>query len=88
MRNTVVTPEGDRILWVEPSGHEPSHVHVHGHVHGLGATSPAHFAEVAVHPLPADRRSLLVDLLRHGISDGRRASTAPWNRTLMPSPRP
>lgn len=39
------------------------------YVHGLGATSPAYFTEVAVHPLLAGRRSLLVDLLGHGISD-------------------
>ena len=39
------------------------------YVHGLGATSPAYFAEVAVHLLLAGRRSLLIDLLGHGISD-------------------
>ncbi|WP_432093082.1 alpha/beta fold hydrolase [Streptomyces sp. bgisy100] len=65
MRQAVVTPEGDRIRWVELPGQEPSRVYVHG----LGATSPAYFAEVAVHPLLAGRRSLLVDLLGHGLSD-------------------
>ncbi|MBT2900544.1 alpha/beta fold hydrolase [Streptomyces sp. McG3] len=65
MRNAVVTPEGGRIRWVELPGQEPSRVYVHG----LGATSPAYFAEVAVHPLLAGRRSLLIDLLGHGISD-------------------
>ncbi|MFF4953419.1 alpha/beta fold hydrolase [Streptomyces chattanoogensis] len=65
MRNAVVTPEGDRIRWVELPGQEPSRVYVHG----LGATSPAYFAEAAVHPLLAGRRSLLIDLLGHGISD-------------------
>lgn len=65
MRSAVVTPEGDRIRWVELPGTEPARVFVHG----LGATSPAYFAEVAVHPLLAGRRSLLVDLLGHGISD-------------------
>jgi pimeloyl-ACP methyl ester carboxylesterase len=60
-----VTPEGDRIRWVELPGQDPSRVYVHG----LGATSPAYFAEVAVHPLLAGRRSLLVDLLGHGLSD-------------------
>jgi pimeloyl-ACP methyl ester carboxylesterase len=65
VRNAVVTPEGDRIRWVELPGQEPSRVYVHG----LGATSPAYFAEVAVHPLLAGRRSLLIDLLGHGLSD-------------------
>ncbi|MET9593075.1 alpha/beta hydrolase [Streptomyces sp. NPDC006516] len=65
MRNAAVTPEGDQIRWVELPGQEPSRVYVHG----LGATSPAYFTEVAVHPLLAGRRSLLIDLLGHGISD-------------------
>lgn len=65
VRNAAVTPEGDQIRWVELPGQEPPRVYVHG----LGATSPAYFAEVAVHPLLAGRRSLLIDLLGHGISD-------------------
>ncbi|MGW7287821.1 alpha/beta fold hydrolase [Streptomyces sp. NPDC054847] len=65
MRSATVTPEGDRIRWVELPGQEPPRVYVHG----LGATSPAYFTEVAVHPLLAGRRSLLIDLLGHGISD-------------------
>ncbi len=65
MRDAVVTAQGDRIRWVELPGREPSRVYVHG----LGATSPAYFAEAAVHPLLAGRRSLLIDLLGHGLSD-------------------
>ncbi|MGW3322937.1 alpha/beta fold hydrolase [Streptomyces virginiae] len=65
MRNAVVTPEGDRIRWVELAGEEPARVYVHG----LGSTSPAYFAASATHPLLARRRSLLVDLLGHGHSD-------------------
>ncbi|MGX5209566.1 alpha/beta fold hydrolase [Streptomyces violaceus] len=65
MRSVAVTPEGDHIRWVELPGQEPSRVYVHG----LGATSPAYFTHVAVDPLLAGRRSLLVDLLGHGISD-------------------
>ncbi|MFD7501840.1 alpha/beta fold hydrolase [Streptomyces sp. NPDC059850] len=65
MRNAVVTTEGDQIRWVELPGREPSRVYVHG----LGATSPAYFAEIALHPLLAGHRSLLIDLLGHGISD-------------------
>ncbi|MFF8848243.1 alpha/beta fold hydrolase [Streptomyces sp. NPDC015127] len=65
MRDAAVTPGGDRIRWVELPGQEPPRVYVHG----LGASSPAYFTEVAVHPLLAGRRSLLLDLLGHGISD-------------------
>ncbi|MFB6959853.1 alpha/beta fold hydrolase [Streptomyces sp. NPDC056309] len=65
MRDAVVTSEGDRMRWVELPGKEPPRVYVHG----LGATSPAYFTETAVHPLLTGRRSLLIDLLGHGISD-------------------
>ncbi|MEV4441826.1 alpha/beta hydrolase [Streptomyces sp. NPDC049577] len=65
MRSATVTPEGDRIRWVELPGEEPARVYVHG----LGATSPVYFAEVAAHPALAGRRSLLIDLLGFGISD-------------------
>ncbi|MFG2458932.1 alpha/beta fold hydrolase [Streptomyces sp. NPDC048523] len=65
MRSAVATTEGDRIRWVELPGRERARVYVHG----LGATSPAYFAETAVHPLLAGHRSLLIDLLGHGISD-------------------
>lgn len=65
MRSAVVTDRGDRIRWVELPGEEPARVYVHG----LGATSPAYFAEAVAHPLLAGRRSLLVDLLGFGISD-------------------
>ncbi|MFG2642889.1 alpha/beta fold hydrolase [Streptomyces sp. NPDC048370] len=65
MRTATVTPEGDRIRWVELPGREPTRVYVHG----LGSTSPAYFTEAAVNPLLAGHRSLLIDLLGHGISD-------------------
>ncbi|MFI1246430.1 alpha/beta fold hydrolase [Streptomyces anulatus] len=65
MRSAAVTPEGSRIRWVELPGQEPPRVYVHG----LGATSPAYYAEIAVHPLLAGHRSLLIDMLGHGISD-------------------
>ncbi|GAA3510631.1 alpha/beta fold hydrolase [Actinocatenispora rupis] len=54
-----------RMRWVELPGTDPARVYVHG----LGSTSPAYFAGVATHPALAGRRSLLVDLLGHGISD-------------------
>ncbi|KOV59261.1 alpha/beta fold hydrolase [Streptomyces sp. MMG1121] len=65
MRAAAVTPAGDLMRWVELPGAEPARVYVHG----LGSTSPAYFAEAAVHPLLAGHRSLLIDLLGHGISD-------------------
>lgn len=65
MRSVAVTPEGDQIRWVELPGQEPPRVYVHG----LGATSPVYFTEVAVDPRLAGRRSLLIDLMGHGISD-------------------
>ncbi|MEV0264276.1 alpha/beta hydrolase [Streptomyces sp. NPDC050617] len=65
MYSAVVTPAGDRIRWVELPGEEPARVYVHG----LGASSGPYFTGVAVHPLLAGRRALLVDLLGHGISD-------------------
>lgn len=51
--------------WVELQGREPARVYVHG----LGASGAAYFAASAAHPLLAGRRSLLVDLLGHGLSD-------------------
>ncbi|PIM70696.1 alpha/beta hydrolase [Streptomyces sp. JV178] len=65
MRGAVVTGAGDRIRWVEWAGDEPCRVYVHG----LGAASGPYFTAVATHPALAGRRSLLVDLLGHGISD-------------------
>ena len=65
MRNATVTTEGDQIRRVELPGREPARVCVHG----PDATSPAYFAGAAVHPLLAGHRSLLIDLLGHGISD-------------------
>ncbi|GAA3278901.1 alpha/beta hydrolase [Streptomyces labedae] len=65
MHSAAVTTEGDRIRWAELPGGDPARVYVHG----LGATSPLYFAETAVHPLLAGRRSLLIDLLGHGHSD-------------------
>ncbi|MFE0463898.1 alpha/beta fold hydrolase [Kitasatospora sp. NPDC058965] len=65
MHSAPVTPAGDRIRWVELPGGGPARVYVHG----LGASSPAYFAEVASDPLLAGRRSLLVDLLGFGHSD-------------------
>ncbi|MDI3403795.1 alpha/beta fold hydrolase [Streptomyces cavernicola] len=67
MRSAVVTAEGDRIRWVELPGREDAPARVY--LHGLGATSPAYFADVATRAPLAGHRSLLLDLLGHGISD-------------------
>ncbi|MGW1458034.1 alpha/beta fold hydrolase [Streptomyces albidoflavus] len=80
MRDAVVTPDGDRMRWVEiPGGGGDSGTAGQGgrtvqppprvYVHGLGAGSPAYFAAAATHPLLAGPRSLLVDLLGFGLSD-------------------
>ncbi|MFE7194420.1 alpha/beta fold hydrolase [Kitasatospora sp. NPDC057541] len=65
MRDATVTPNGDRIRWVEIPGREP----VRLYLHGLGASSPVYYAAAAAHPLLAGHRSLLLDLLGFGISD-------------------
>ncbi|MFD0276123.1 alpha/beta fold hydrolase [Kitasatospora sp. NPDC127111] len=65
MREATVTPNGDRIRWVELPGAGPARLYLHG----LGATSPVYFAAAAAHPLLTGRRSLLLDLLGFGISD-------------------
>ncbi|MFK4111487.1 alpha/beta fold hydrolase [Streptomyces sp. NPDC002176] len=65
IRDAVVSAEGDRMRWVELPGGEAPRVYLHG----LGATASAYFAEAAAHPLLAGHRTLLVDLLGHGLSD-------------------
>ncbi|MFE6719004.1 alpha/beta fold hydrolase [Streptomyces albidoflavus] len=83
MRDAVVTPDGDRMRWVEiPGGGGDDRDTGRGgrgerdvqppprvYVHGLGASSPAYFAAAATHPLLTGPRSLLVDLLGFGLSD-------------------
>ncbi|WP_406195807.1 alpha/beta hydrolase [Kitasatospora sp. NBC_01560] len=65
MRDVTVTPNGDRIRWVELPGAEPARLYLHG----LGASSPVYYAAAAAHPLLTGRRSLLLDLMGFGISD-------------------
>ncbi|MFB6891553.1 alpha/beta fold hydrolase [Kitasatospora sp. NPDC056327] len=65
MRDATVTPNGDRIRWVEIPGREPARLYLHG----LGASSPVYYAGAVAHPLLTGRRSLLLDLLGFGISD-------------------
>ncbi|MFJ2897716.1 alpha/beta fold hydrolase [Streptomyces sp. NPDC087218] len=80
MHDAQVTDGGARIRWVElpgaagatgatgatgETGGRPDRVYLHG----LGASSGPYFAASATHPLLADGRSLLVDLLGFGISD-------------------
>ncbi|MET8349178.1 MULTISPECIES: alpha/beta fold hydrolase [unclassified Micromonospora] len=65
MHGAQVRPDGTTIRWVELPGAEPARVYLHG----LGASSPVYFAAVATNPTLAGRRTLMMDLLGHGISD-------------------
>nr|WTB32824.1 alpha/beta hydrolase [Streptomyces sp. NBC_00830] len=68
MQNAQVTADGARIRWVElpgPGGTSRTRLYLHG----LGASSGPYFTASAVHPLLADSRSLLMDMLGFGISD-------------------
>ncbi|MGW2177033.1 alpha/beta fold hydrolase [Streptomyces sp. NPDC001732] len=73
MRDAQVTDEGARIRWVELPGGTGGPGSTGGptrvYLHGLGASSGPYFAASATHPLLAEGRSLLVDLLGFGISD-------------------
>lgn len=64
MRAVEIRP-GVKIRWVEVPGASPARVYLHD----LGASSAPYYAEAVAHPLLADRRSLMMDLLGFGISD-------------------
>lgn len=68
MRNAQVTADGACIRWVELPG-RPGTSRTRVYLHGLGASSGPYFTASAAHPLLADGRSLLMDLLGFGISD-------------------
>ncbi|WP_405715429.1 MULTISPECIES: alpha/beta fold hydrolase [unclassified Streptomyces] len=68
MHNAQVTDDGARIRWVELPG-RPGGSRTRVYLHGLGASSGPYFTAGAAHPLLADSRSLLMDLLGFGISD-------------------
>ncbi|MFF2957791.1 alpha/beta fold hydrolase [Streptomyces sp. NPDC057963] len=68
MQNAQVTADGARIRWVELPG-RPGASRTRVYLHGLGASSGPYFTASAAHPLLADGRSLLMDLLGFGISD-------------------
>ncbi|MFC5916244.1 alpha/beta hydrolase [Streptomyces pulveraceus] len=68
MHNARVTADGARIRWVEIPG-RPGGSRTRVFLHGLGASSGPYFTASATHPLLADGRSLLMDLLGFGISD-------------------
>ncbi|MEV0647948.1 alpha/beta hydrolase [Phytomonospora sp. NPDC050363] len=65
MRSAPVRPDGAAIRWAEIPGREPARVYLHG----LGASSAPYYAGVVSHPELAGHRSLLMDLLGHGVSD-------------------
>ncbi|GAA2042035.1 alpha/beta hydrolase [Catenulispora yoronensis] len=56
---------GSSIRWVELPGSAPTRVYLHG----LGSSSAHYYAEVATCDALRGRRSLLLDLLGHGVSD-------------------
>ncbi|MFG3528814.1 alpha/beta fold hydrolase [Streptomyces sp. NPDC047917] len=68
MQHARVTADGARIRWVELPGRSGG-ARTRVYVHGLGASSGPYFTASAAHPLLADSRSLLMDLLGFGISD-------------------
>ncbi len=65
MRSATVRPDGTKIRWVELPGREPARVYLHGY----GSSASHYYAEAVLHPALAGHRSLLLDLLGHGISD-------------------
>ncbi|MEV6161326.1 alpha/beta hydrolase [Streptomyces sp. NPDC052052] len=72
MRNAQVTADGAHIRWVELPGRPGTSTgtsRTRVYLHGLGASSGPYFTASATHPLLADSRSLLMDLLGFGISD-------------------
>lgn len=70
IRDAVVTAGGDRMRWVEiPAAAGRAADPARVYVHGLGASAPPYYAASAAHPLLIGPRSLLVDLMGHGISD-------------------
>lgn len=66
MQDALVGPAGARIRWLElPGPLDPPRVFVHG----LGGAAAAHLVEAALHPALRPARTLLPDLLGHGLSD-------------------
>ncbi|MCX4865393.1 alpha/beta hydrolase [Streptomyces sp. NBC_00257] len=69
MHNARVTADGAHIRWVELPGRPGGDARTRVYLHGLGASSGPYFTASATHPLLADGRSLLMDMLGFGISD-------------------
>ena len=66
MQYAVVAAGGVRLRWLEvPGPSEPPRVFIHG----LGSAAAAHLVEAALHPALLPARTLLPDLLGHGLSD-------------------
>src|SRR5579884_2795468 len=66
MQYAVVTAGGARLRWLElPGPADRPRVFLHG----LGGAAAAHLVEAAVHPALPPARTLLPDLLGHGLSD-------------------
>lgn len=65
MRELYLEDERAHIRWIDLPGEGPVRVFVHG----LGCTAASDFAHIATHPALGGGRTLLVDLLGHGLSD-------------------
>ncbi|MET9954294.1 alpha/beta fold hydrolase [Streptomyces sp. NPDC006339] len=71
MRELFLAEAPGYVRWIDLPGGGRGRARVY--VHGLGCTGASDFAQVAVRPELAGRRSLLVDLLGFGLSDRPRA---------------
>ena len=75
MPATSFTPAGDKIRWADvpcdagDGRANPGASEARVYLHGLGGTFAAAFAHVVAHPALVRRRSLLIDLPGHGLSD-------------------
>ncbi|WP_330456322.1 alpha/beta hydrolase [Streptomyces sp. NBC_00820] len=65
MQQAEFDDKGSRIRWTEVPGAQPARVYLHG----LGSMSAVYHAHIVARPELAGRRSLLVDLPGHGVSD-------------------
>ncbi|GAA2960058.1 MULTISPECIES: alpha/beta hydrolase [Streptomycetaceae] len=69
MREARFDQRGSVIRWTESGGTADDTSPATVYVHGLGAMSSVYHAHIAADPALSGRRSLLVDLPGHGISD-------------------
>jgi pimeloyl-ACP methyl ester carboxylesterase len=68
VRETAFTAAGDQIRWLDINGDDDAGTAVRVFIHGLGGTLALATA-TASHPALGHRRSLLIDVPGHGLSD-------------------